>query len=723
MKEESVTHYRTMVGVRREKMEKQIGCMSGFLQIFDRQQLLAGKRIHSNKRLPPSTFVGASPEAKSSGESQVIIPSSLDNFKSSVAEKATSRSKSPVMVRTSSLKSSKEMHRHSLDNKVTASKTMVADEVESQPRSPSVIARLMGLEPLSLSNQKTPQTVTKPSLKRSASESSVSRDQVHSKYIDDNNFQLKQPNPSQKQTVTKRDTTNGTEASRTTTSPWRSRSFFDSTDVFPDPNKAKVTMQEDFEKRLKIRGIDEQSNDDISTLKQILEVLQLKGLLRSSNHLSNNNNHRNFVYDRDLHFNESNIVVVKPIRSSASKADNQKSVFDSTTSSLKKDGRAVDRGGKGRVRVRASSPNRIESNLKACNSINKTKQSSYEVQRKDDKYSKKVLPNDSPKVTRKRNGSDHHLSMNRSFRNQKLTESISTTLRSSASTTELERSKWEGCREGKNIATESPPSSAMVIPSPVSVLDSGFDKDELVTPLHCIDLKATPAINHNDDNESPKLSPTISTQHEEFTSDDSNFVYISHMLQASQHLHEDPNLFFSIEKHLYNNNKSTSNVSTRQHKLIFDVVHEILNRNKQLPPWKTLIKDHRTQVKHIWSEFQKIREVNTSDGVLELVSGVIEKDIVKNSDWRDYPIETSEVILDVERMIFKDMESHGSGLGDIDSGEADKFRKGSLVLEKSAEKISCLVLFCSSCLKTADGKQMLETADEEQRVESAVEEQ
>lgn len=35
-------------------IEKQMGCMAGFLQIFDRHQLLTGKRLYSTKRLPSS---------------------------------------------------------------------------------------------------------------------------------------------------------------------------------------------------------------------------------------------------------------------------------------------------------------------------------------------------------------------------------------------------------------------------------------------------------------------------------------------------------------------------------------------------------------------------------------------------------------------------------------------------------------------------------------------
>lgn len=34
-------------------IEKQMGCMAGFLQIFDRHQILNGKHLYSPKSLPP----------------------------------------------------------------------------------------------------------------------------------------------------------------------------------------------------------------------------------------------------------------------------------------------------------------------------------------------------------------------------------------------------------------------------------------------------------------------------------------------------------------------------------------------------------------------------------------------------------------------------------------------------------------------------------------------
>lgn len=37
-----------------KQIEKQMGCMAGFLQLFDRHQILTAKKIYSTKRLPPS---------------------------------------------------------------------------------------------------------------------------------------------------------------------------------------------------------------------------------------------------------------------------------------------------------------------------------------------------------------------------------------------------------------------------------------------------------------------------------------------------------------------------------------------------------------------------------------------------------------------------------------------------------------------------------------------
>ncbi|KAI3678876.1 hypothetical protein L6452_38180 [Arctium lappa] len=727
--------------VQTQNHKKQIGCISGFFQIFDRQQILAGKRIHSTKRLPPSTGVGAaSPETVSSVESPefsgelrkaeppqhlVEMPVSLESSQSSPPENDTGH---PIATPT---KSTPLIPVTEIKDGTQKSKPSVTEgDDNKQRRSPSVIAKLMGLEPLSpssppstlsSSDHKGPKTgAGKPALKRSASESRVSRDLFHSKYIDGNNFQVKQP----KQTVEHivgdegRDLSNKGFANGRTLksmrygsgnlkSPQQRRSFFDSEDFFPEPNQTTLSMHGDFEKKLKMRGMDEQSND-LGTLKQILEVLQLKGLLHSTRP---SNRQRNFVYVRNLPSDESSIVLMKPWRSMASKVDNQRSTNDSREKrkysgenspaiSPKREGGTVDRSARSPARGRNCSPTRIESNLKSCNSIVKRKPLSIEIQRRANESSDslRTSPN-SPKLTPKRTGSAHHSLHNRSQRSQKPSESsainptkqkifknivtedesfsISETTVCTPSPTDTEanrqgRSLLQRCDKllhniaemNSSTTTESPPISATVLPSPVSVLDSGFDKDESSSsPSHSIDFKVPPTVDYEDESCSRSISPAKSTEHEEFTSDDSDFIYISEILRISPYLHED-HTFTSVEKQLSKSN-DTSNVAKRQRKLVFDVIVEILDRNRQLPPWKAASladSGSGTFLKQIWSEFQKIREVNTTGhGMLELISGVLKKDLIEINGWIDHPVEKSEAILDIERMIFKDLVSEAIG--------------------------------------------------------------
>lgn len=199
------------------------------------------------------------------------------------------------------------------------------EELEKQRRSTSVVARLMGLESLPNSD---PEPAKKAELRRSASESIVSKDQYL--FIDGINFQLKQSQPSHSHMDARQNQNNAAREERmvngrrvdpkkfnvrsvrgeSAKAPQRGvvqlqkKSFFDSADFFPEP-KQSVSIYGEIEKRLKMRGIDEPSKD-LETLKHILEALQLKGLLHPKKPSSQASSLRNLVYD------ESPIVVMKP---------------------------------------------------------------------------------------------------------------------------------------------------------------------------------------------------------------------------------------------------------------------------------------------------------------------------------------------------------------------------------------------------------------------------
>ncbi|KAK1315506.1 hypothetical protein QJS10_CPA06g01826 [Acorus calamus] len=168
-----------------------------------------------------------------------------------------------------------------------------AEEGDTQRRSPSVVARLMGLEAIPGSNG------AAASLRRSASESRVPRDAY--RFVSAVDQERSEAVPKRKVEPAR-----APSPSPPTQHQMR-KSFFDTQDFFPERIRA-VSM----ERRMK----EEPGRDDLEALKQILEALQLKGLLHSkkSEPLVG---HRNFIYDLDrLPFSntDSPIVVMKPTR-------------------------------------------------------------------------------------------------------------------------------------------------------------------------------------------------------------------------------------------------------------------------------------------------------------------------------------------------------------------------------------------------------------------------
>lgn len=145
--------------------------------------------------------------------------------------------------------------------------------------------------------------------------------------------------------------------------------------------------------------------------------------------------------------------------------------------------------------------------------------------------------------------------------------------------------------------------------------------------------------------------------HDIDSSDDSEFSYVTEVLRASNYLPDENNLFMLLEKQS-SISKNKSKTSILQRKLIFYTITEILDRNRQLPPWKTVSNPNSaTGSEQIWSEFQKIQERGPSEDLFEVICGVLKKDLAEDSvnGWADSPVEMSEAVLDIERLIFKDL--------------------------------------------------------------------
>lgn len=357
------------------------------------------------------------------------------------------------------------------------------DENETQRRSPSVVARLMGLEALPGSGTEPPKNAE---LRRSASESRVSRDLLQYRFIEGNCFQNKQ-SPSQKLPssgtvrcntirdnaflegrskaskmadpveihcrVSKSDSPNDELAAAS--SPWNIRkSYFDSQDFFPEPRRTG-SLYGEIEKRLKMRGIDEPEKE-LETLKQILEAVQLKGLLHSKKSEAQIRERRNLVYDRQFASEEAPIVVMKPARSPVpinrqGRTANEPSMLNSRSKAgmrrnfateplpparQRRDRFEIDRNLQSERRSRNSRPSDLsDSGAKSPSSLARRRALSVETQRKgkdlnDRRTSSSISPRNGPKKV----ASGFDLAPNRSPRIRKQTAEISPKDRISAQT-------------------------------------------------------------------------------------------------------------------------------------------------------------------------------------------------------------------------------------------------------------------------------------------------
>ncbi|KAL4376833.1 hypothetical protein GQ457_02G003460 [Hibiscus cannabinus] len=722
---------------------KQMGCMAGFLQIFDRHQNLTGKRLYSTKRLPPSPASETTSEEEKAVESPLTtrefekqsqgrLTPSPDRFKQSpvASEPSTPTgnrniSSLPLPVfeikggsGRSPWKFSKEAPRLSLDSRAvvdakgslkpreirtnqckTNSEENGADDNDKQRRSPSVIARLMGLGSLPNSD---PQHNGKAELRRSASEAR-GRDLFQYRFIDGVNFHLKQSLPPSfqneeissnvvrenggKQEHLMNNRSGSLRNART--EPMRAavrgigqrKCFYDSADFFPEP-KQPVSIYGEIEKRLKLRGIDEPSKD-LETLKQILEALQLKGLLHNKRPLTpSQTNRRNFVYENE----QSPITVTKPGRSPASpgrRIGNESP--PSSNRSRPRPRRNLSIDVPPTMSPRRDRPENERNQKKNRGSISPASVRSPNRRPLSVETQRRTSPVQSPRFNGRKTGLDQR--SNRSPRNRKSTVEIcqkeekvvifvpgedetSTVSESSISTcsqTDTERSKVEEYKEGKSLlercdkllhSIAEMTASTELQPSPVSVLDSSFYKDESsLSPVkkRSIDFK-----------EDDTWSWTVISADESNSEDKSDmcdFIYISDILRASNYLpDDDSDVFLLLEKQQLLKGKDTSKVSTLQRKLIFDIINEILRQKRRLPAWKLVDSTNsgpgQTSLQQIWSEFQKIRQRESSDDDLfEVICGVLRKDLAGDAvnGWGDHPVEMSESVLDIERLIFKDL--------------------------------------------------------------------
>uniref|UniRef100_A0A6N2LCM9 DUF4378 domain-containing protein n=1 Tax=Salix viminalis TaxID=40686 RepID=A0A6N2LCM9_SALVM len=415
--------------------------------------------------------------------------------------------------------------------------------------------------------------------------------------------------------------------------------------------------------------------------RKILKPLSISLKLSNLKEPTNQTNQRNFVYE------ESPVVLMKPAKSLASmnrpdgriignsppssyrprpgvRRDPYYSAETPPGMSPRRERPEIERNARGQVRGKnMSSP---MANENGGRSPNRRRPMNVETQRRvsnDSLEQRRESPVQSPKIcSRSTNRSPRRKpSAEIYYKDDKVSvpaeNTVSESSLSTSSHTDIERMKLEDYNEGRTLLERCDKllhsiaeiTTTELQPSPVSVLDSSFYKEESSpSPVmkRCVEFK-DPMAELEDDTWS------IAIPHAESNPDDWDFMYISDILRALNYLPEDSDIFQFLEEQRHLKGKDTSKVSAMQRKLVFDTITEILNRTRHLPPWK----GGEISLQQVWSEFQRIRERDASDDLFEVICGMLRKDLVGDTitGWGDCPIEMSEAVLDIERLIFKDL--------------------------------------------------------------------
>ncbi|CAA7388086.1 unnamed protein product [Spirodela intermedia] len=798
-----------------KQMERQMGCMTGFFQIFDRHQILAGRRgIYAAKRL--ASFPSPAPSCTSPSErSDSSISSSSKDLPAMILLQAKPhppelRPPSPeppawaeipprpslplpvfdVKDGRSSWKF-REAPRLSLDSRVDvrgklyprertpirgnrADGSDASDTADNLRRSPSVVARLMGLDALPC-NSGTGESVAdadpekKAELRRSASESRASKDVVQYQFVDGGYLPPPSPQPDvvfedKLREVRRCIVREGNPEPRGAYSspyqqPSRSpsngfsvlqrKSFFDAQDYFlADPPKRPggggSLYYGEVEKRLRMPGMVEPVKN-LETLKQVLEVIQLKGLLHSrqqqqrnrASEASRQQSGARFVYEHypdqsDCY--DSPIVLMKsaakspslrpppppvysPANESSSPSYRSSHLFPTETASrsprrnrIQTDRAPARNSNEARTR-RPGAPDSASARSPVLPSRRRLPEPPAEVAT----TTRGQLNTDrrSPSSHSPRSGSPRKAGAEISSRSPR--SNIGTTPPATAARERIPRRSDDefivsgGClsassqfdservkaeyRDGKILLERCDKllhsiaeitskagvdydaeqfSAGEQQPSPVSVLDAGasFDRDDAGTaspsslPKLCINFKEQAV-----ECRSEGLIPAAIDGSSEV--DDDDFSYVSEILRASDAHPPGGVDFFQRQKAAAGDETTTATglkPSPLHQRLLFDAVLEIVERRRQILPWEAFrcsrspvasAQGRRLLPAEVWAELRKMQDHAPADDLCELICRVLRKDLEEPSavdrPWANRPAEMSDAVLDIERLIYKDL--------------------------------------------------------------------
>ncbi|XP_020591700.1 protein LONGIFOLIA 2-like [Phalaenopsis equestris] len=719
-----------------EQMERQMGCMTGFIQLLDPHQILTGRRFQSTKRLPSPLAAGSTSPSGNSGMSTDSVikdapefpfsPSPIVSPENHVATNFPGRYTLPLPVFEikDGVKASwklPEAPRLSLDSRanVNAKGKLSSREMQASPavingkevsedrnnqekqrRSPSVVARLMGLEELPIE-----ELPKRPELRRSASESRVTLDPLQ--------FNLQNPFPMPSEEDFRLQKDYNPIRSRDTTKPDGARQSpgmflrksFDAQEFFPEAKQVGSHSGE-VEKRLRMRGIEEPARD-LDTLKQILEALQLKGLLHSKQP-EQQVVHLNDFYDRLPRSSTVHppIVVIKPapkppprLAGSESPTLHSRSTPprripdpDPPPTTSLPDRLEIDHHFRNAGRRSPKFPEPILA------SRNPRDPPSRRRPQKDEGQTSPLPPRripaaHSPKSSPKKLGfppkhrRPNHISPKEVHSTAE--DDTSTTLSDTSKTShfDFERAGNEDYSSGRRLLERCDKllhsiaaitsSVEQVIPtdrqrSPVSVLDSCFLSDEgLASSLPNRPTGFTDELTDWREEHSKRKptsaagsdSPSVSHEHQTTSSNDQHedYAFVLDVLRQSDLHPSADEAFTSIENR---HRSSTTTSSTLHRRLIFDTVTELLNRKRDISPWDTFsgalaATCATSHTRAVWDELCQIQVRIPAANAMEATCNVIRKEMTGSWDreqgWVVFGEEMSEAVLHIERLVFKDL--------------------------------------------------------------------
>lgn len=155
---------------------------------------------------------------------------------------------------------------------------------------------------------------------------------------------------------------------------------------------------------------------------------------------------------------------------------------------------------------------------------------------------------------------------------------------------------------------------------------------------------------------------------------DPDYIFVAEIMQFSDRYHDSSKLLTSLEKH----RKFCGAGPTVHHRrLLYDLVCEILNRQRLVSSWEAF-KCARSapfarygrmpDTGNVWQQIQKMREPIISNELGDVTSSAVSKDMDADHTWSYQSVELSDAVLQIERMIFRDLVADAiQDLADVSS--------------------------------------------------------